>query len=103
MEKQKMTKRQRIDSNIAACEEKINSLNIKIIELNKQSLLLSDDEQWFKEKTETIGRGKTKREALIGSIHWKEDFKDDDTGKVITIERQQVVRVDGEWNSYLHF
>ena len=28
---------------------------------------------------------------------WKEEFKDDDTGEVVSIERSQVVRVDNNW------
>ncbi|MDO9186966.1 MAG: hypothetical protein Q7W13_13210 [Bacteroidia bacterium] len=92
-----MKKRENLEAKIAANIEKITSLNIEIIELRKKTLLLSDDVQWFKEKKETIGRGKTKKEVLVGRIHWKEDFKDENNGEVITIERQRVVRVDGKW------
>lgn len=92
-----MKKREQIQSKINSNLEKIASLNSEVFELRKQALLLSDDVQWFEEKKETIGRGKTKREVLIGRIHWNEDFKDEDSGEIITIERQQTVRIDGEW------
>jgi aspartyl/asparaginyl-tRNA synthetase len=79
----------------------IRQLRDEIIQLNIESVLLSDDEQWFTEKMETVtyreNRKKVKKEQMVGRINWKEDFKDEDTDEVITIERSQVVRVDGEW------
>jgi FtsZ-binding cell division protein ZapB len=92
-----MTKRQELNEKIDAKSEARELLRLEIIELKKQALLLSDDVQQFEEKKEIIGRGKHKREVLVGRIHWKEDFKDEDTGEVVTIERQQAVRIDGEW------
>lgn len=92
-----MTKREKLTAKITAKEKQITLIHKEIVELRKQALLLSDKVQWFTEEKETHGRGKNKQEMLIGRIHWKEDFKDEDTGKVITIERSMAVRVDGEW------
>lgn len=52
----------------------------------------------YKEETFVVkGKGKEKKEAVRGFISWNEDFKDEDTGDVITIERHQVVMEQGEW------
>lgn len=65
--------------------------------------MLSDDVQRFEEKIESHPKAKWERKPhsldgkLVGRIFWNEDFLDGDTGEKITIERQQVVRVDGEW------
>ena len=71
--------------------------------MTKQDLLLCDDVQRFEEKIEQHPKQKWERKSnkldgkLVGRIFWKEDFIDEDNGEVITVERQQVVRVDGEW------
>lgn len=75
----------------------IDSLRNEIIELVRQSLLLCDDKQWYKEETETFGRGKAKRNKLVGRIYWDEYFEHSDSTKSIKITRSKIVRVDGEW------
>ncbi len=92
-----MTKRQQINSKIRCNEIKIEALEKINIQLRKQSLLLCDKEQWFKEETRTVGRGKKKRDERIGYISWNEDFKDESTGDVVTIERSEIVMIDGIW------
>lgn len=92
-----MTKREKLKAKIRAIGKKIILLENEVQELWYENLLLCDKQQWFTEKKETHGRGKKKREILVGRIHWKEDFKDQDTDKVITIERSQVIRQDGKW------
>lgn len=80
--------------------EKIKQLKTEITELRKESILLSDKHQQFTEKEEEVlicGRPKKYETKLIGRIHWKDDFVDEDTGDVITIDRTQIVRVNGEW------
>lgn len=93
--------REQIREQYNANLEKIEALKTANIKLVRQSLLLSDNEQWFTEKTEPVvyweGRKKIKTEKLIGRIHWNEDFKDEDTDEVITVNRSRIVRVDGEW------
>lgn len=79
----------------------IAALKQEITELWRLWYMTSDDQQWFEEKMETHkvkeGRKTVEKQLLIGRIHWKEDFRDEDTGEVITIARSRVVRVDGEW------
>lgn len=36
-------------------------------------------------------------ECMMGMICWNEDFVDEDTNEVITIERHEVVKINGEW------
>lgn len=89
-------------------ELKISSNELKIIELKKENLelwkqeyLLCDGDQWFTEQEEedphADKRKKIKPKNLIGRRHWNEDFTDDSSGEVITIERSEVVRVNGVW------
>lgn len=92
-----MTKRNRIEKSIGLKMDKIKLLRDEIIELRKKAYLLSDKEQWFTEKEETIGRGKNAVTRLVGRIHWRESFTDDDTGKIIRFERSEAVRINGEW------
>lgn len=80
--------------------DKIKQLETEIIELRKEGMLLCDKTQRFKESEEDVlicGRPKKYETKLIGRIHWKEDFIDEDTGDVVTIERKKTVRVNGEW------
>lgn len=93
--------RKEIEDLITAKKETIQQFKKEIIELNRQALLISDEEQWFTEEKEIVteceGRKKRKVEKMVGRINWNEDFKDEDTGEVITIERSQVVKMDGDW------
>jgi len=80
--------------------DKIKKLQKEITELRKEDMLLCDKAQQFTEKEEEViicGRPKKYETRLIGRIHWKEDFVDEDTGKVFSINRKQTVRVNGEW------
>jgi hypothetical protein len=83
--------------------DKINQLKAEIIELRKEDMLLCDKNQWFTEQEEEVlicGRPKKYETKLIGRIHWKETFKDEDKpdGKGdIVVERKQTVRVNGGW------
>lgn len=81
--------------------EKIQKLQSRILELEKEDILFCDKNQWYKEGPETHGTGKRKLTRNYGRIYWKEDFKDEDTGEIITLERSQIVKVDGEWVDYL--
>lgn len=92
--------RQEIEQAIVARGIEIKRLENEIRELTKQSLLLCDETQWFTEKEEDVKiskRPKKFEKKLMGRIHWNEDFVDGDTGEVVTIERSQLVRVDGKW------
>ena len=93
--------RKQIEALIASKKQTIQQFKTDIIQLERQALLMSDEEQWFTEENEMVtekdGRKKNRVERLIGRVHWNENFKDESTGEVITIERSQIVRVDGNW------
>ena len=82
---------------------KIDALRLENIELAKQAILLSDNEQQFKEEIEFHPRLKYQRTdnyldgKLVGRIYWKEEFKDESTGESIFIDRTKIVRINGEW------
>lgn len=98
-----MIKRQRIHDKICKNLLTIEKLKQQNLELTKANLLLCDKEQRFEEKIESHPKRRGQRlpneldGKLVGRVYWHEDFLDEDTGEVIRIERQQVVRVDGEW------
>lgn len=93
--------RNQINAKIQENNEQIKILQEKNRELAIESLLLCDETQWFTEEKEIVavrnGRKKEKKEWIIGRVHWKEEFKDEDTGEGIFVDRSQVVRVNGEW------
>lgn len=93
-------RRSTIDKMVQAKIDKIKQLKTEIIELNREAVLLTDKKQQFTEKEEEVlicGRPKKYETQLIGRIHWKDYFMDDDTGEKIWINRTQIVRVNGEW------
>ena len=95
-----MRRRKTINDLIEKKEAKIKTLRKEILDLNRESALLSDKKQWFTEENEEIlicGRPKKYETRLMGRIHWNEDFFDEDDGTAITIERSALVRVNGEW------
>ena len=98
-----MTKRKELECCIAALRTIINNAQKEIVDIRKETLLLSDEVQQFTEEIESHPRQKYERKdnwldgKLIGRIHWKEGIKDEDTGEIITINRNQIVRVDGDW------
>jgi hypothetical protein len=93
--------RTEIKDRIKLRQRNIEILKGEITELWRLWYMTSDEKQWFEEKMETHkvkeGRKTVEKQFLIGRIHWMEDFRDEDTGDVITIARSRVVRVDGEW------
>lgn len=92
--------RKEIQDKISANKVEINKLRAENSELIIQNLLLCDETQWYSEQEVDViirKRPKQSEKRLHGYIHWKEDFKDEDTEEVITIERCELVRVNGEW------
>lgn len=83
--------------------DKIESLKRENIELSRQSMLLSDEKQQFTEEIESHPKLKYMRDAnkldgkLVGRIHFIDHFMDEDAGKEISVNRSQIVRIDGEW------
>ncbi len=92
-----MTKRELIHKKIKAINDKMDVLNAEKRVLIEEAYLLTDKVQQFTEKDEIWGRGKNKRSVRVGRIHWKENFKDEDSGEILVLERSCVVRNDGEW------
>ena len=61
---------------------------------------MSDEQQQYYEKEVEVvisRRPKKVETQLHGFIKWKETHKDQSTGKDFEIERNMVVRVNGEW------
>lgn len=96
MSKQKIT-RAKIRANIKKANDKMKLLQDELLNLHRQDTLLCDNQQWYTEEERTLGRGKNKTTHLMGIVHWNEDFIDEDTGDIVTIERSQYVMKDGEW------
>ena len=103
-----MRKRIDIKNEYIAIEKAINELKEKQIELNKEHLLLSDEEQWYTESEEELpewiipeGKKRSKRKMvkrLVGRIYWNEKFKDEDNpNESILITRNQAIKIDGIW------
>jgi len=89
-----------INQEIAQKWELIDQIKSEIIALKKENLLLCDESQRFEEAEEEViisKRPKKTEKRLIGRVLWKEEFKDESTGKSIWIERSMVVRVNGVW------
>lgn len=89
-----------IRKDISIKEKQIESLLLEIEQLNKEDILLSDDEQWFSEKEEEFVvslRPKKVEKHLIGRVTRQEAITDDDSGEILMIDRSIIVRVDGVW------
>ena len=92
--------RKEINDLIESKKKSIQHFKNEISELRKQELLMSDDvQQYYEKEVEvTISRRPKKVEKqLHGFIKWKETHKDQSTGNSIEIERNMIVRVNGEW------
>ncbi len=95
-----MSKRKKIEAKIAKNQELITQLRKKNKSLYYESLILSDNVQQYieEEKEVTISkRPKVTKKIIRGMIQWNEDFRDESTGEIVTIQRHQVVKEDGEW------
>ncbi len=94
----KMSRARKVLRNsIALRKDKISKLENEIEELTKAELMISDKFCWIKEVTLTQGKGKSKQDVTFTVIVWNEEFKDEDTGEVITIERFRAIKRDGIW------
>lgn len=95
-----MKTRKQIENLIKTKQRKINALSDEIDLLRIEELQICDSEQTYEEKEEewvVKRRPITKETHMIGRVHWNEDFIDEDTGNVITINRSRLVRKDGVW------
>lgn len=85
-------------------QKRIIKAKEQIKELTRQSILLSDKNQWFEEKEEDVvisRRPKVVEKQLVGRVYWKMKIEDDSGGKPFYVDRQAIVRRNGEWvNGY---
>jgi hypothetical protein len=96
-----MTKREKLEFTIKEKKNIIEKLKKEILELRRDTLLLSDDKQWYTEEEEIFiisKRPKVTKKCLVGRIHYYQDFIDEDNpNNIVTLERTEIVREDGEW------
>lgn len=92
-----MSKRDELESEIKNKLAEIKVLEGKIAELRKETLLLSDEKQQFKEEIEIHTKKGVTEKLLVGRIYWIENFKDQDADAFFPVERSKVVRINGEW------
>lgn len=99
-----MTEREALEVKRQEVLDLINKHKEELVQITKDLYLLSDDKQWFTEEEEEViisKRPKKTEKQLIGRIHWRECFKDEDNpedeSQWVWIDRSKVVRVDGEW------
>jgi len=92
--------RKEINDLIENKKQSIQVLKNEISELRKQELLMSDEVQQYYEKEVEVTvskRPKKVEKQLHGFIKWKETFKDSSTGKPYEMERNMIIRVNGEF------
>jgi len=95
-----MKTRKEINTLIDEKQELIKKLALEIKKLKIENYILCDEEQWYTEIEEVIITNKRplkKERTIIGLIHFKEDFTDKDTGRVVTINRCQQVKLNDTW------
>ena len=93
--------REIISKKIEETEEKIRFYQVELQKLKEENLLFSDEQQWFVEKEEEVkfrqNRKIVTENKLIGRVFWKEHFVDEDSGELIEIERNQIIRENGKF------
>lgn len=95
-----MSKRSVIEKRIKLAKAKLEMIKADIIEDEKSLLLLSDKQITVTEAEEEVvvkKRPKITEKQLITRRHWIEDFVDEDNGEVISIERSELLKVNGKW------
>lgn len=81
----------------------IEELKTKARELFLEDIQHSDEKRTYTEKLEEHPRPKWARKdhwlngKVVGRMFWSETYTDDDTGEKFTVNRQEVVKVDGKW------
>lgn len=94
-----MTRKQ-IQIKIKKKQDLIKAIEQDIKELFIKNILLCDEDYWYEEKEEEYfisKRPKVQGKRLVGRQCWKEDFIDEDTGEIVSIQKSRVYKVDGEW------
>jgi hypothetical protein len=67
-------------------------------EMCKKYIQINCKDQYYHEAERTTGRGKNKKTYLEGRFYWMQDFKDQDTGKIIKIERSRPIKENDTWD-----
>lgn len=98
--KKEIMTRKEINDLIESKKKSIQDLKNEILDLRKQELLMSDEQQQYYEKEVEVTiskRPKKVEKQLHGFIKWKETFKDISTGEPYEIERNMIIRVNGDF------
>lgn len=85
--------RKRLLKQIENKEEKVQKLQQELIELKIKELKFCDKDRTYKEGIEVIAG----KEILRGRVCFEELFSDEDSGEVISIEREQIVMENNKW------
>ena len=100
MEQNKRT-RQDIENEDRELSAQIKQILKRRRELEIESMLLCDDEQWYTEGEEIWykkeGRKKVPFSVMVGRVNWVDTFMDEDKDEPVSINRSDVVRIDGVW------
>lgn len=78
----------------------IRALTLELVQISDDEYKYEEKEEtWYKQKSNGRGRRPIKVEEshMVGRRHWKEDFIDEDTGNVVSIDRSEIVKIDGAW------
>lgn len=92
--------RQEINQEIQIKTQKKNQLKEDIKQLKQADLLLCDDVQQYYEKEVEVIISKRPKKVEVqthGFVKWKEYFRQKETGETVEIERNLLVRVNGEF------
>lgn len=96
-----MTDREKLQKQIVSNTSKIDNLQAINEGLEHEAMLLCDEQQRYTEHLETSTfkeNGKRIQvERVIGRIHWKQIFKDENNPNGLELERSENVRIDGVW------
>lgn len=96
-----MQNRKEIKSEISHVRKQIADLEKKEMILCKKYLTVSDTKTWYTEINRKIRDPKNGRKfktILEGRVHWYQNFKDEDTRKIVKIERSCAIMQDGIWD-----
>lgn len=89
--------RRQLVSMVKQNNKEIERLKEQNIQCLRASYLLNDKKQSYHEEEFTVGRGKNKRTEVRGMVRWMQTFVDEGTGEEFQLERNNVVKIDGEW------
>jgi len=95
-----MIKRQILEGRLKNIENQISELETQWSDIKKEWYLMTDEERWYTEAEEVITVKRRPKQTvirLIGRTNWKEKFTDDSTGEFVWIDRNMVIKQDGEW------